>query len=227
MQEKAFSPSPVSFFDYLCIMIKLKLKKKFSYQPPMGSAYEYMHSAGEPKDLQRSSMVGMEEGCGCGCSSCSAGKHHGKTDPYEEYGAADGPEDLDDDGELSACELKHHFDLNHDGVVTPDEYDAHVNWHCRHPEVLDNMMNGYESVKNKIYHDDDMVYDYDQDSFEEYQLDENKLSNLNILLEKRKKKSKKDRCYRLAKQKYDVFPSAYASGFIVRCRKGKVAKKKK
>ena len=37
---------------------------------------------------------------------------------------------------------------------------------------------------------------------------------------------KKDRCYRLAKQKYDVFPSAYASGFIVRCRKGKVAKKK-
>ena len=38
---------------------------------------------------------------------------------------------------------------------------------------------------------------------------------------------KKDRCYRLAKQKYDVFPSAYASGFIVRCRKGKVARKKK
>jgi hypothetical protein len=37
---------------------------------------------------------------------------------------------------------------------------------------------------------------------------------------------KKDRCYRLAKQKYDVFPSAYASGFIVRCRQGKVAKKK-
>ena len=37
---------------------------------------------------------------------------------------------------------------------------------------------------------------------------------------------KKDRCYNLAKQKYDVFPSAYASGFIVRCRKGQVAKKK-
>lgn len=38
---------------------------------------------------------------------------------------------------------------------------------------------------------------------------------------------KKDRCYHLAKQKYDVFPSAYASGYIVRCRKGKVGKKKK
>jgi hypothetical protein len=38
---------------------------------------------------------------------------------------------------------------------------------------------------------------------------------------------KKDRCYYLAKQKYDVFPSAYASGFIVRCRKGKVGRKRK
>jgi hypothetical protein len=38
---------------------------------------------------------------------------------------------------------------------------------------------------------------------------------------------KKDRCYHLAKRKFDVFPSAYASGFIVRCRKGKVGKKKK
>lgn len=37
---------------------------------------------------------------------------------------------------------------------------------------------------------------------------------------------KKDRCYHLAKQKYDVFPSAYASGYIVRCRKGKVGKRK-
>jgi hypothetical protein len=37
---------------------------------------------------------------------------------------------------------------------------------------------------------------------------------------------KKDRCYYLAKQKYDVFPSAYASGAIVKCRKGKIWKKK-
>ena len=50
---------------------------------------------------------------------------------------------------------------------------------------------------------------------EEYELDED------LLYEK------KDRCYRLAKQKYDVFPSAYASGFIVRCRQGKVGRKKK
>lgn len=38
---------------------------------------------------------------------------------------------------------------------------------------------------------------------------------------------KKDRCYYQAKRKYTVFPSAYASGYIVRCRKGKVGRKKK
>lgn len=38
---------------------------------------------------------------------------------------------------------------------------------------------------------------------------------------------KKDRCYRLAKRKYKAFPSAYASGAIVKCRKGKIWKKEK
>ena len=36
--------------------------------------------------------------------------------------------------------------------------------------------------------------------------------------------AKKDRCYKLAKKKYKVFPSAYASGAIVRCRKGEIWK---
>ena len=36
-----------------------------------------------------------------------------------------------------------------------------------------------------------------------------------------KKKTKKDACYHKAKAKYDVFPSAYASGYISRCRKRK------
>lgn len=34
----------------------------------------------------------------------------------------------------------------------------------------------------------------------------------------------KDRCYRLAKRKYKAFPSAYASGAIVKCRQGKIWK---
>lgn len=38
------------------------------------------------------------------------------------------------------------------------------------------------------------------------------------------KKKKGDRCVRIAKRKYSTFPSAYASGAIVRCRQGKIWK---
>jgi hypothetical protein len=58
---------------------------------------------------------------------------------------------------------------------------------------------------------------------------------LNVALDERKKKRKKkkrrkaakkkdDRCTRIAKRKYDVWPSAYASGAVVRCRAGKIWK---
>lgn len=39
-----------------------------------------------------------------------------------------------------------------------------------------------------------------------------------------KKKKKGDRCVRIAKRKYDVWPSAYASGAVVKCRQGKIWK---
>ncbi len=64
------------------------------------------------------------------------------------------------------------------------------------------------------YSPEELIESFEID--EEYEIED----VLNALQEK------KDRCYYLAKQKYDVFPSAYASGFIVRCRKGKVGKKK-
>ena len=35
---------------------------------------------------------------------------------------------------------------------------------------------------------------------------------------------KDDRCTRIAKSKYDTWPSAYASGAVVRCRKGDIWK---
>ena len=38
------------------------------------------------------------------------------------------------------------------------------------------------------------------------------------------KKKKHDRCARIAKRKYDVWPSAYASGAAERCRAGKIWK---
>jgi hypothetical protein len=44
------------------------------------------------------------------------------------------------------------------------------------------------------------------------------------LTEKKKKKKKDDRCTRIAKRKYKAWPSAYASGAVVRCRAGKIWK---
>ena len=44
-------------------------------------------------------------------------------------------------------------------------------------------------------------------------------------LEEEKKKKSGDRCTRIAKRKYKVWPSAYASGAVVKCRQGKIWKK--
>jgi hypothetical protein len=46
----------------------------------------------------------------------------------------------------------------------------------------------------------------------------------NILDEKKRKKKKGDRCVRIAKRKYNRWPSAYASGAVVKCRQGKIWK---
>ena len=42
-----------------------------------------------------------------------------------------------------------------------------------------------------------------------------------VVAEKKKKKSsgKKDACYHKVRARYDVWPSAYASGALVKCRK--------
>lgn len=48
-----------------------------------------------------------------------------------------------------------------------------------------------------------------------------------VVLELRKKGKKDDRCTRIAKQVYDSWPSAYASGAVVRCRRGEIWKDKK
>jgi hypothetical protein len=43
-------------------------------------------------------------------------------------------------------------------------------------------------------------------------------------IQEAKKKKSGDRCTRIAKRKYDVWPSAYASGAVVKCRQGKIWK---
>lgn len=89
-------------------------------------------------------------------------------------------------------------DMDDDGVYSPSELEYHFDLDQDGEVAPDEYK---DHVKWHEKHPE--VFQYDESLFE-----------------------KKDRCYRLAKQKYDVFPSAYASGFIVRCRKGKVAKKK-
>ena len=74
----------------------------------------------------------------------------------------------------------------------------------------------YTWAKGGPIEDDDISIDW-QTKGEEEQLDEKRKKS-------KKKKGKKDRCYRIAKRKYDVFPSAYASGAIVKCRQGKIWK---
>ncbi len=56
------------------------------------------------------------------------------------------------------------------------------------------------------------LYEFDEDSLNEEEAD---------LEEKKKKKSKgkKDACYHKVRARYDVWPSAYASGALVKCRK--------
>ena len=104
-------------------MIKVKILPKVD--EIARSQYSVDNAAGEMHDVQRYSVAGMEEGCGCACESCNSGAHHEDADVY---------------------------------VII------------------------YEA---------------------------------------------KDRCYRLAKSKYKTFPSAYASGAIVKCRQGKIWKKDK
>jgi hypothetical protein len=53
------------------------------------------------------------------------------------------------------------------------------------------------------------------------------------MAKKKKKKAKRDACYSKVRSRYSVWPSAYASGALVRCRKvgaanwGNKSKKKK
>jgi len=55
-------------------------------------------------------------------------------------------------------------------------------------------------------------------------LDEKRKRSRKKKSSKKKKGKADDRCTRIAKRKYDVWPSAYASGAVVKCRQGKIWK---
>ena len=54
-----------------------------------------------------------------------------------EEGAAEKPPKLDKKGNISPKELHKHFDLDGDGDVDMEEYTDHIDFHARHPELLD------------------------------------------------------------------------------------------
>jgi hypothetical protein len=72
----------------------------------------------------------------------------------------------------------------------------------------------FDSRKAAEEHEKDVQYFKHMGEGEVAELDE----------KKKKKKKKDDRCTRIAKRKYDVWPSAYASGAVVKCRQGKIWK---
>ena len=62
--------------------------------------------------------------------------------------------------------------------------------------------------------------DEDDEKLEEEQLDEKrKKRKRKKKKKKKKKKGKRDACYHKVRARYDVWPSAYASGALVKCRK--------
>jgi len=81
------------------------------------------------------------------------------------------------------------------------------------------------------HHEDYDIEYHDHDDEEEFVEDEPieimpSMPKLIVFLTERKKKKKKkgDRCVRIARRKYHKWPSAYASGAVVKCRQGKIWK---
>ena len=104
-------------------------------------------------------------------------------------------------------------------------------------DVVDHLRSKYKEGKDYILHiqrgedlpnaitfpKGEFKDDYDLNDMLNYaQSDEDRYD---ALFEKKKKKD--DRCTRIAKRKYDTWPSAYASGAVVRCRRGEIWKGEK
>jgi len=91
-----------------------------------------------------------------------------------------------------------------------DEHGVHVE------EINVELKKGIE-VEMEHTTDEEMAHEIAMDHLLE---DPKYYTNLSKIEEKKKKKGgKKDACYRKVRARYDVWPSAYASGALVKCRK--------
>jgi len=82
--------------------------------------------------------------------------------------------------------------------------------------INDNLIGavGYFDGKNEVTEK--------QTQFKDVEITKGELEEAKKARTKLRKKKKGDRCTRIAKSKYDVWPSAYASGAVVKCRQGKI-----
>lgn len=121
--------------------------------------------------------------------------------------------------DVSESELVWHRDRE-DRIVLPlNENDWMVQFDNELPTKL--MVGEEYFIPKNVYHrvikgNGDLMVEiietnFDDDAYEIYEvIEEGK---------KKKKKKKKDACYHKVRSRYDVWPSAYASGALVKCRK--------
>ena len=126
---------------------------------------EHSYKAGDTYDTSHMDFNDLESSDDCDeCEDDLESNYYAQG----EKGAARGKPQYDQYGNLTPQSLYNHFDLNGDGVVSKDEYQQHVNFHCRHPELFDQ----YEDVKgyaSETCHDphsycsvgDALMQDYD------------------------------------------------------------------
>ena len=55
-------------------------------------------------------------------------------------GESEAPPHVESDGSISPESLHQHFDLDGDGQVNMSDYAEHVNYHCEHPEILEDYL---------------------------------------------------------------------------------------
>ena len=122
---------------------------------------------------------------------------------------------------VNESELTWHRDRADRVVIVLNENDWYLQFDNELPKRL-NLDEEYFIPKNTFHRvikgDTDLMVEIIETEFEE---DEYEVYETYEVIEegrKKKKKKKKDACYYKVKSRYDVWPSAYASGALVKCR---------
>jgi len=99
----------------------------------------------------------------------TSGMYSSEADYSDEEGAAMDEPETDAYGNLTPQSLYQHFDLDGDGVVDMGEYAAHVDFHSRHPEILEPWLKMRKQQKGKCNDydsycmiGDSLINDYDE-----------------------------------------------------------------